>query len=48
MPKLWCFNGRHKAPTLNPIENMWAEMKAMARRRDSPPSNIQVHEKCDE
>ncbi|GES76349.1 IS630 family transposase [Rhizophagus clarus] len=27
-------------PDLNPIENMWAEMKAMVRHHDSPPSNM--------
>jgi transposase len=34
-----------QSPDLNPIENMWAEMKAMVRRRDPPPSNIQMLEK---
>ncbi|CAB4421978.1 unnamed protein product [Rhizophagus irregularis] len=30
---------------LNPIENLWAEMKMMVRRRTPPPSNIKVLEK---
>ncbi|CAB4443071.1 unnamed protein product [Rhizophagus irregularis] len=30
---------------LNPIENMWAEMKAMVHRCDPPPSNINELEK---
>ncbi|GBC38667.2 transposable element Tcb2 transposase [Rhizophagus irregularis DAOM 181602=DAOM 197198] len=34
-----------QSPDLNPIENMWAEMKAMVCRRDPPPSNIQMLEK---
>ncbi|GET53494.1 transposable element Tcb1 transposase isoform X2 [Rhizophagus irregularis DAOM 181602=DAOM 197198] len=34
-----------QSPDLNPIENMWAEMKAMVRHRDPPPSNIQMLEK---
>ena len=34
-----------QSPNLNPIENMWAEMKTMVRRRDPPPSNINELEK---
>ncbi len=34
-----------QSPDLNPIENLWAEMKMMVRRRTPPPSNIQQLEK---
>ncbi|EXX58583.1 mitotic spindle assembly checkpoint protein MAD2B isoform X1 [Rhizophagus irregularis DAOM 181602=DAOM 197198] len=33
------------ASSLNPIKNMWAEMKAMVCHHDLPPSNIQMLEK---
>jgi transposase len=34
-----------QSPDLNPIENIWAEMKMMVRRRTPPPSNIKVLER---
>jgi hypothetical protein len=34
-----------QSPDLNPIENMWAKMKAMMHRRDPPPSSVKVLEK---
>jgi len=33
-----------QSPDLNPIENLWMEMKVMVHRRIPPPSNIQVLE----
>jgi hypothetical protein len=37
--------GQPKALNLNPIENIWAEMKMMVRRRTPPPPNVKVLEK---
>ena len=34
-----------QSPDLNPIENLWAEMKMMVRCRTPPPSNIRELEK---
>ncbi|GBB92696.1 hypothetical protein RclHR1_20430003 [Rhizophagus clarus] len=34
-----------QSPDLNPIKNLWAEMKIMVRCHISPPSNIKVLEK---
>jgi transposase len=34
-----------QSPDLNPIENLWMEMKVMVHRRTPPPSNIQELEK---
>ena len=31
-----------QSPDINPIENMWAEMKMMVRRCSPPPSSINV------
>ena len=31
-----------QSPDINPIENIWAEMKMMVRRRSLPPSSISV------
>ena len=31
-----------QSPDLNPIENLWAEMKMMVRRHTPPPPNIKV------
>ncbi|EXX50494.1 hypothetical protein RirG_270280 [Rhizophagus irregularis DAOM 197198w] len=31
-----------QSPDINPIENIWAEMKMMIRRRSPPPSSISV------
>ena len=31
-----------QSPDLNPIENLWAEMKMMVHRRTPPPPNIKV------
>ena len=33
-----------QSPDLNPIKNIWAEMKMMVHRRTPPPSNIKVLE----
>ena len=34
-----------QSPDLNPIENMWVEMKVMVYYHDPSPSNIKVLEK---
>ena len=57
LPKLWknglrttksrYWSGHHKAPDLNPIENVWAELKKRVRAR-WPTNLTHLHQLCQE